>query len=644
MIKKQVLYYGPPGTGKTYEARETAIMIVDPNSYEEINKMDSLTDNKEIDLKKVNLAFEKIFEYDKDNNETISKFLNDREYKPGKTCYRNMSALNKFMSILIQKKSIAISREDYPDKGPATFAQYTRSVTNFDFGYEDKIEGNKKNVKLNKLGIELKNEYQNLLLKNPEINLSSLRELPDFAKKAILESLENTDNTNMSMWKSTILGALWFICRNNYIFKYSNPKKVDRTQAEDDLLKTCFGYKAKDNEFLSWVIAYLEDLNLVVEYETDERRYVKKYYLSSRGKELLKNMKIISNNIEGNLDDYNTKSEKIYKLKDSFINRRKKFKEKFSIYRDCKENNIEMVTLHPSFEYENFLEGISVRTKGINIEYYNKNGILKEICYKTLKNLIKKNLDSKIEQNEITLENKEKVLSEINEWNSCYTYYRKFESEISWDLCDNFVLIIDEINRGDIAKVFGDTITLLETDKRLGEINEQVVRLPFTNDIFGIPKNLYIIATMNTSDKSISNMDIALRRRFSFEKCIPKLDLVNELYDFVPTQEDDNNLLDKSVKALKYINNELAKIDFIGSGKLIGHSYLMGKDVFKDSDIVEIWIKDIIPLLEEYFLGEYDEIVEVIPKEYIDLDTGEFLKKNSENIVQLINELADRNE
>lgn len=657
MSKKQILYYGPPGTGKTYEAREAALRIINPNIDNELNNLGAETstenNNTEINLQIANKAFEKFFEYDKAENESKSKFLNDREYKPGKTCYRNMSALNKFMAIMIEKDDISISREQWPDKGSSTFAQYSRAVTNFDLGVEEKLQGNKKGVRLNQEGVRIKEEYKNLINLDEDINLHNLRNLPDFAKDAVLNSIKNTDRYNMSMWKSTIIGALWFIARNGYIFKYSTPKSIQRTEKENKLLKICLGYKAEDNEFLSWVIPYLLDLGLVVESEAQDSRYISEYYLNEEGKDLLRNMKIVTDvtNTEYSLgvvaeEDaiYQTQGEKIYRLNGSFISKRSKLKELFSRYRDNEENNIDMITLHPSFEYENFIEGISVTTIKTGIEYYNKNGVLKDICYKALKNLIKKNLSNQVENQEITEAEKDEVLSSIKNWKTCYEKYRLLESTLSWDYCDNFVLIIDEINRGDMPKVFGESITLLETDKRLGSHNEQVVKLPFTNDTFGIPKNIFILATMNTSDKSIANMDIALRRRFGFVKCNPKLDLIKELYTFVPTENDNRNLLYESVDAIKNINKKLSKISFIGPDKMIGHSYLMGKDVFKDENIVDVWIQDIIPLLEEYFLGEYDEIIDVIPERFIERETGNFVYEDSEDILELIKELAIKDE
>lgn len=150
----------------------------------------------------------------------------------------------------------------------------------------------------------------------------------------------------------------------------------------------------------------------------------------------------------------------------------------------------------------------------------------------------------------------------------------------------NYYLIIDEINRGNISKIFGELITLLEEDKRLGEPNELTVTLPYSKDLFGVPANLYIIGTMNTADKSIALVDIALRRRFTFVRMDPI-----------------DNYLSDNVKKI----NGIIK-DRRGSDYLIGHAYFIDKDGSKidESNPKYRFVMDykIRPLLEEYFYGD----------------------------------------
>jgi 5-methylcytosine-specific restriction protein B len=158
----------------------------------------------------------------------------------------------------------------------------------------------------------------------------------------------------------------------------------------------------------------------------------------------------------------------------------------------------------------------------------------------------------------------------------------------------NFVLIIDEINRANISKVFGELITLIEEDKRMGGANELRVTLPNGERNFSIPPNLYIIGTMNTADKSISQIDVALRRRFEFQAQNPKPELLSR------EQADFLNAVNKEILEYK------RSTDF-----LIGHGYFMGKTGVLAEDIIEFRIK---PLLNEYFPGRADIVDSILRK------------------------------
>jgi hypothetical protein len=167
----------------------------------------------------------------------------------------------------------------------------------------------------------------------------------------------------------------------------------------------------------------------------------------------------------------------------------------------------------------------------------------------------------------------------------------------------NFVLIIDEINRGNISRIFGELITLLEDDKRLGQDNELKVTLPNGEKGFSVPPNLYLLGTMNTADKSIALLDIALRRRFEFIGKYP------EYEDLTPMVQE------KLLKLNTAIAEAKKSPDF-----MIGHAYFINKP---DDDFDEIMNRKIIPLLYEYFNGR-DEFVKRI------LDNAEIaVKKNN---------------
>lgn len=166
----------------------------------------------------------------------------------------------------------------------------------------------------------------------------------------------------------------------------------------------------------------------------------------------------------------------------------------------------------------------------------------------------------------------------------------------------NYVIIIDEINRGNISQIFGELITLIETDKRLGNKEELTVTLPYSKASFGVPNNVYIIGTMNTADRSVEALDTALRRRFVFEEMIPAPEKITEIRIQKNLSEkiDDIDLQD----VLKTINLRIEKL--IDRDHAIGHSYFL--DCVDIDDLRQAFYKNIIPLLQEYFFHDYAKI------------------------------------
>ena len=221
------------------------------------------------------------------------------------------------------------------------------------------------------------------------------------------------------------------------------------------------------------------------------------------------------------------------------------------------EGQIAMVTFHQNFTYEDFIEGIRPVLAGDeskSIEYELHKGVFKEIA-----------------------------------------------DQAREDRDQNYVLIIDEINRGNIAKIFGELITLIEPSKRIGGDDEATVTLPYSQEEFGVPDNLYINGTMNTADRSIALLDAALRRRFDFVEMMPdsKHDRINTDIEDVDCQE----LLAAMNKRIRFL---------LDREHQIGHTYFMGVD---DLESLEATFKNkIIPLLQEYFYDNWEKIDLVLNK------------------------------
>ena len=158
----------------------------------------------------------------------------------------------------------------------------------------------------------------------------------------------------------------------------------------------------------------------------------------------------------------------------------------------------------------------------------------------------------------------------------------------------NYILIIDEINRGNVSKIFGELITLLETDKRIGSDHPIKVMLPYSKESFGVPSNLYIIGTMNTTDRSVGNIDYAVRRRFAFVTLESKEEVIEEHY------KNNESLKNKALVLFKAIKSFLEKHKFEMDIEdlMVGHSYFMAKD---ENELDLKWRYEIIPLLREYY-------------------------------------------
>ncbi|MBX0585966.1 AAA family ATPase [Campylobacter jejuni] len=376
-------------------------------------------------------------------------------------------------------------------------------------------------------------------------------------------------------------------------------------------------------------------------------------------------------------------------------------KAKFDEY--VKNGQIVFTTFHQSYGYEEFVEGIKPSLnsdENSQINYKVKDGIFKELCKKALENRddiesfnfyindLKEKTKEDANNSEkyfqlpntkysiqyrggktfrikfddmsknhkdypVSIDNIEKLYktSNIDEiYNSAYVKailnYLKSQGLKDYKEKDEkinlpYIIIIDEINRGNVSKIFGELITLIEPSKRLGNEEALELTLPYSGEKFGVPKNVYIIGTMNTADRSITSLDTALRRRFEFVEMMPNSDLLNNVFickDVENPNEDEDYLGDdaKTEGYAEILQNILISINkriefLLDREKTIGHAFFMSEAVkfnknnwIKPDEYEEDWYvlsisklkkvfqNKIIPLLQEYFYNDYALINEVL--------------------------------
>lgn len=223
----------------------------------------------------------------------------------------------------------------------------------------------------------------------------------------------------------------------------------------------------------------------------------------------------------------------------------------YSIIGSIDESRVEIIQFHQNYAYEDFVRGYKPTETGFEIE----NGIFYNLC-------------------------------------------KKAENDIS----HKYFLIIDEINRANISKVFGELLMLIENNYR-----NHKIKLSYGGILFSVPENLYIIGLMNTADRSLALIDYALRRRFSFYNMTPAFN-TDSFTTYIKSLDDD--LLKQLIDLIKELNIVIRTDESLGTGFEIGHSYFSNLSQYQDTHLIEIVDYDIIPLLEEYWFDDDKKVIE----------------------------------
>ncbi|PTP80636.1 McrB family protein [Vibrio splendidus] len=364
-----------------------------------------------------------------------------------------------------------------------------------------------------------------------------------------------------------------------------------------------------------------------------------------------------------------------------------------------KAGRIRFVTFHQSYGYEEFVEGLSAKTERGLISYYDKDGVFKEICsdanIKPTNNLAKfdkalEDLKKEVEGRFINLEtstgkkfnftyhgrttfriypeeSKHEDLGngyptsikhltnfyvtgdESDIYNRSYVrailnYMKEkygvsdYDPEEDLSEAPNYVLVIDEINRGNISKIFGELITLIEPSKRKGGEEEIELLLPCSGDKFSVPSNLHIIGTMNTADRSLAMMDTALRRRFDFVEMMPRADLFSDhCIEWHGQKIDLKSLLEALNKRIEVLYDR---------EHTLGHAFLFpaynaaksGQHELAFDELKAAFKNKIIPLLEEYFYEDWNKIRLVLGDSLKQDQALQFLKIKKEKYSDLFGE------
>ena len=407
--------------------------------------------------------------------------------------------------------------------------------------------------------------------------------------------------------------------KDTYILINAQQARKFSTNIENEIPYFCFENKSGTSHFfkinqdgnVSEIKKFLKELKKEDEKEEKYTSTMKKE-VNSTSKFGLRSVNTILYGPPGTGKTYNSIKYAVDTVDTKFNQdgSKKKYTDYIEKFNELKKvGQITFTTFHQSYGYEEFIEGIKPNLSDSSDSSDSSD---------------KK--DSEGDKPNLSNSSEEKISYKIAEG-----VFKKCCEEARGK-SGNYVFIIDEINRGNISKIFGELITLIEDSKREGELEAMSVILPYSKEKFSVPKNVYILGTMNTADRSISLMDTALRRRFEFIEMMPDEDLL----DKVVVEEDI-----KVHKMLKIMNQRIEAL--YDREHTLGHAFFMPlrkEEKATINQLESIFKNKIIPLLQEYFYEDYEKIMLVLgidPKntddsKFISVKSNDGLFKNSPEI------------